>query len=375
MSKTDDLSAWRVFVTVARSGTLSAAAKALDVEVSSISRAIGGLEKALGCELIRRNMRPMKLTEAGQAALKRMETILRAHDGLMEALVNDNRALTGRVRLSSAPGFATRKLVPFIREFTEAHPGISVDIQTGGTEADVAKGFVDVAVITGEPTLPGLWRGDAGGLKLDARRALVQLLKGPVLDGMRMPVIWKALLESEDLIRSRLNDLFLDLVIDREQLFAFTRQADTDPVKAPILLKRKPLNYIETYLFLFLRLRLSSAEGRGERAVIGLDEIREHLADIAGRNRDAVGFERHLAGAVTKADHFGVLRRLKSGEDAFEISPVLKMLMTAELVEQVKDYYEGRAVKPGEAAAEIPAGIENDESEDEDDEDDAEDME
>lgn len=74
----------------------------------------------------------------------------------MEALVNDNRALTGRVRLSSAPGFATRKLVPFIREFTEAHPGISVDIQTGGTEADVAKGFVDVAVITGEPTLPGL---------------------------------------------------------------------------------------------------------------------------------------------------------------------------------------------------------------------------
>ena len=209
----------------------------------------------------------------------------------------------------------------------------------------------------------GLWRGDAGGLKLDARRALVQLLKGPVLDGMRMPVIWKALLESEDLIRSRLNDLFLDLVIDREQLFAFTRQADTDPVKAPILLKRKPLNYIETYLFLFLRLRLSSAEGRGERAV------------IAGRNRDAVGFERHLAGAVTKADHFGVLRRLKSGEDAFEISPVLKMLMTAELVEQVKDYYEGRAAKPDEAAAEIPAGIENDESEDEDDEDDAEDME
>ena len=68
-----------------------------------------------------------------------------------------------------------------------------------------------------------------------------------------------------------------------------------------------------------------------------------------------------------------MLRRLKSGEDAFEISPVLKMLMTADLVEQVKGYYEGRAAKPGEAAAEIPAGIENDESED--DEDDAEDLE
>ena len=57
----------------------------------------------------------------------------------MEALVNDNRALTGRVRLSSAPGFATRKLVPFIREFTEAHPGISVDIQTGGTRSATSR--------------------------------------------------------------------------------------------------------------------------------------------------------------------------------------------------------------------------------------------
>lgn len=192
---------------------------------------------------------------------------------------------------------------------------------------------------------------------------------------MRMPVIWKALLESEDLIRSRLNDLFLDLVIDREQLFAFTRQADTDPVKAPILLKRKPLNYIETYLFLFLRLRLSSAEGRGERAVIGLDEIREHLADIAAAIATPSASRGIWRVPSPRRDHFGVLRRLKSGEDAFEISPVLKMLMTAELVEQVKDYYEGRAAKPGEAAAEIPAGIENDESEDEDDEDDAEDME
>ena len=156
MSRTDDLTAWRAFVTFARSGTLTSAAKALDVEVSSLSRSIAGLEKALGCELIRHNTRPLQLTDAGKTALKRMETILRAHDALMEALVDDNRALAGRVRLSSAPGFATRRLVPFVRMFTEAHPGISVDIQTGGTEADVAKGFVDVAVLTGEPTMPGL---------------------------------------------------------------------------------------------------------------------------------------------------------------------------------------------------------------------------
>ena len=53
MAKTDDLQAWRSFIVFARSGTLTAAAKALEAEPSSISRAISGLERTLGVELIR----------------------------------------------------------------------------------------------------------------------------------------------------------------------------------------------------------------------------------------------------------------------------------------------------------------------------------
>lgn len=68
MARTDDLSAWRAFVTFAKSGTLTSAAQVLDVEVSSLSRAIVGLEKALGCELIRHNTRPLQLTDAGKVA-------------------------------------------------------------------------------------------------------------------------------------------------------------------------------------------------------------------------------------------------------------------------------------------------------------------
>ncbi len=156
MSRTDDLSAWRAFVTFARAGTLTAAARALDVEVSSISRSITGLEKALGCELIRHNTRPLQLTGEGKTALKRMETILRAHDSLMEGLRDDKRAFTGTIRLSTAPGFATRRLMGVIRSFCIDHPGLVIDIQTGAKEADVAKGTCDVAVLTGEPSMPGL---------------------------------------------------------------------------------------------------------------------------------------------------------------------------------------------------------------------------
>lgn len=156
MPRTDDLAAWRSFVVFARSGTLTAAAAVLDVEPSSLSRAITALEKSLGCELIRHNSRPLALTDAGKTALKRIEPILRAHGSLMDALREENRTLDGRIRLSAAAGFATRQLMPHLKAFGDAYPGISIDIMTGIREADVAKGLCDVATLTGEPTLPGL---------------------------------------------------------------------------------------------------------------------------------------------------------------------------------------------------------------------------
>ena len=156
MSRIDDLSAWRYFVAFARSGTLTAAAQTLQIETSNVSRAIAALEKTLGVELVRHNSRPLELTDPGKTALKRIEPILRAHDSLVASLMNDNRALEGNIRLSSAPGFAARRLTALLHQFREIHPEITVEILSGLKEADVQKGFCEVATLTGAPTLPGL---------------------------------------------------------------------------------------------------------------------------------------------------------------------------------------------------------------------------
>ncbi len=157
MAKLDDLTSWRYFVTFAKTGTLSSAANTLGVDVSNLSRAIAGLEKALGCELIRHNSRPMQLSETGELVVRRMTPILKAHDSLMQKIIDDNSALSGNIRLSSAPGFASRRLTPLLQRFHELHPKITVEIQSGFKPADVKKGLCDVATITGEPTLPGLY--------------------------------------------------------------------------------------------------------------------------------------------------------------------------------------------------------------------------
>ncbi len=156
LHKTDDLTAWRYFTVFARSGSLSEAARVLQVEPSSLSRAIAGLEKSLGCELIAHNTRPLQLTDAGRTAFKRMQHILRAHDALVESLSSGHRSLAGSIRLSSAPGFAARRLTALLQKFHDLHPDITIEILSGFKERDVQKGLCEVATLTGEPQLPDL---------------------------------------------------------------------------------------------------------------------------------------------------------------------------------------------------------------------------
>ncbi len=82
-----------------------------------------------------------------------------------------------------------------------------------------------------------LFMGDSGELALDTRRALVQLLAGPSLDGRRHPKLWPILVRDEAVIRRRLAELFLELVIEDVQV-DFTRQADTGGLEVPLLLRR-----------------------------------------------------------------------------------------------------------------------------------------
>lgn len=156
LHKTDDLCAWRYFTIFVKTGSLSVAARVLQVEPSSLSRAIAGLEKSLGCELIVHSTRPLQLTDAGRTAFKRMQHILRAHDTLIESLTSAHRSLTGRIRLSSAPGFAARRLTPILQRFNEQYPEITIEILSGFREADLQKGLCEVATLTGKPTLPDL---------------------------------------------------------------------------------------------------------------------------------------------------------------------------------------------------------------------------
>ncbi len=196
-----------------------------------------------------------------------------------------------------------------------------------------------------EPDAPSgqgtpVFRGDLGGLPLDTRRVLVHLLLGPALDAQRQTKLWPVLLRDEQVLRARLHELFLELVIDRDQQVAFTRQVVDEEVDPPILLRKAPLTFLQSALLLFLRQQLTQADARGERAVVSRQEMMEHLSVFEReRNADQARFERQVHGAVEKAAQLNLIRRLRGGEERYEVSPTLKLLFPAEEIQALTRTY------------------------------------
>ena len=197
-----------------------------------------------------------------------------------------------------------------------------------------------------------LFMGDSGELVLDTRRALVQLLAGPSLDGRRHPKLWPILARDEAVIRRRLAELFLELVIDRDVQVAFTRQADTGDLEVPLLLRRAQLTFIDSILLLHLRQRLTQAESQGDRAVVSTDEMMEFLTLYErASNTDRAGFAKRVHASIEKIKKHSILQKIRSSEDRFEISPTLKLLFSAEEIQALTHLYQRMAA--GETPAQL----------------------
>lgn len=176
-----------------------------------------------------------------------------------------------------------------------------------------------------------LFVGDQGTLPADARRVLVHLLLGPALDASRQTHMWPILLRYEAAVRSYLNDLFLELVVDREQEVAFTRQVVSDELDVPVLLRRESLTFIDSVLLVFLRRQLTQSETQGERAVLALHEMTDHLGVFEPTgNSDHAKFTRQVERAIEKAKRLNLVHTIHGGEERYEVSPALKILFPAE---------------------------------------------
>lgn len=137
-----------VFVRVAESGSLSRAARELNLSQPSVSRIVGALEARLGVTLLLRTTRSMSLTEAGALYLDRARTLVAEMEEAEQAARSVD-SLHGVIRLAMPVLYGSRAVIPALATFLTRHPDLRVEIIMSDARQNLVTDGVDVAIRLG----------------------------------------------------------------------------------------------------------------------------------------------------------------------------------------------------------------------------------
>lgn len=170
------LNSLRAFEATARLGSFSKAADEIFVTHGAVSRAVRQLEDDLGQQLFRRTTRSVTLTATGQVYAVEVRTIL---DRLARATARARaQSGEGALNISTLDSFASKWLLPRLRNFRRLHPDIDVRISSDDYLVDFINDDIDLALRYG----PGNYEGLEADFIMDEDLFPVcspQLLRGP----------------------------------------------------------------------------------------------------------------------------------------------------------------------------------------------------
>lgn len=143
------ISSLQLFSRVARTGSFTTAGKEIGLSQPSVSRVISNLEKELQVALFVRSTHAMRLTEAGEDYLARIEPILGALEEA-EHIARGTGELTGRLRVGVATSFATREVIPRLPGFVGEHPNLTVELVMTDSLQEMISESIDLVIRYGE---------------------------------------------------------------------------------------------------------------------------------------------------------------------------------------------------------------------------------
>lgn len=121
----DDL---RFMDALSRAGSLSAAARSLNVTPPALSMRLKKLESLLSVGLVVRSSRHVRFTEEGELLVAEAQGLLERINALPGALAGEGRTLTGRLHVVSSFGFGRIHIAPLIAQFAKLHPSVRVTL-------------------------------------------------------------------------------------------------------------------------------------------------------------------------------------------------------------------------------------------------------
>jgi len=193
------LNALRAFEAVAKHGSFTAAANALQISQSALSRHVIAVETLIGVQLFERRPHSLVLTKAGEHLLP---AVVKSFDGLEQALNGIRRQDTPTLRtlrVQMPPSFAIHLAVPILRDFRRASSEVEIDmVSPYGVGPPLSD--VDVAVIYSKPIVSDLVTDLLWPVRMS-------ILCHPQLHAQHADKDLASFIAANEIIHVRLNDL------------------------------------------------------------------------------------------------------------------------------------------------------------------------
>lgn len=141
-----DIGTLKTLALVARQGSLAAAARALGVDPSSVSRTVTQAEAELGVRLFQRSTRSLRETEEGAIFLSHIAPLLDGYDEAREAARMVRQRPSGRLRMTASVSFAHVCIVPHLPAFMERYPEVEVELLPSDANVDLIAENIDLAI-------------------------------------------------------------------------------------------------------------------------------------------------------------------------------------------------------------------------------------
>lgn len=145
----DRVMSMRVFVHTASAGSLSGAARNLEISPAMATKHVNALEARLGVKLLHRTTRRLSLTDAGSNYLEACQRILADIDEAEAQVASQRVSATGLLRMNVPLSFGTRYVAPLIAEFSQRHPEVKVELGLSDSQLDLIAGGWDLAIRIG----------------------------------------------------------------------------------------------------------------------------------------------------------------------------------------------------------------------------------
>lgn len=145
----------RLFLAIARAGSLGGAASALDTTQPSVSRDLRALEDTLGYALFVRHARGVRPTQEGAALLAAADRVDLAVQGF-ERAARASQEAAGTLRIAATEYIGVEVLAPQLDVLRASHPRLAVELVLDNTPSDLTRGDADIAVRLFRPTQPEL---------------------------------------------------------------------------------------------------------------------------------------------------------------------------------------------------------------------------